>query len=548
MNPRRRLVMVVLGGLAASVTVSRPGQLPAADAPLVESSIAPDVQDILFLGPTRPVLIRLHITIDGQPFRELWQQRFEENFAQEDRDADGRLDLEQAAAVVREMNGALGETASNLKEIMPEGTIDRAALADYIERTLPRFALKPRAVIGQGAALALFPLLDTDHDHRLTAAELADAEAQLVERDFDDNGVVTAGELILDPKAIAAASDPTAEESDLDPEETPVLAIEAATSASQFADRLLAHYDADRDGRLTADGPKIEIKLPASLLNAWDENGDRVLTRNELSQVALWRPDLELSFAMGQASVRSVRSHRSPPSPEGFRVRKKLLGGYHLDLGEAEINFDRNNRDPRQADLVQLRNFDRDNNGYLDLAEAGANNIGASAFKAMDVDGNGKVFKGELTSFMSRQNAAASARLHLIIRDLGQDLFGEFDFDMDGLLSKRELRQARVLLNVEDKNGDGMLGFDEVPARLEFELVRGVDERAGADARLMRRVVRPTDRAETTGPLWFRKMDRNNDGDVSPAEFVGPRATFDRLDADGDGLVDRAEAEAADKK
>ncbi|MEX0977476.1 MAG: hypothetical protein WDZ48_01405, partial [Pirellulales bacterium] len=91
-------------------------------------------------------------------------------------------------------------------------------------------------------------------------------------------------------------------------------------------------------------------------------------------------------------------------------------------------------------------------------------------------------------------------------------------------------------------------GFDEVPARLEFELVRGVDERLGADSRAVRRVVRPTTRAETTGPLWFRKMDRNNDGDLGPNEFVGPRSAFDKLDADGDGLIDRAEAEAADKK
>jgi hypothetical protein len=43
-------------------------------------------------------------------------------------------------------------------------------------------------------------------------------------------------------------------------------------------------------------------------------------------------------------------------------------------------------------------------------------------------------------------------------------------------------------------------------------------------------------------------MDRNNDGDLGPNEFVGPRPAFDRLDSDGDGLINRVEAEAADKK
>ncbi len=40
-------------------------------------------------------------------------------------------------------------------------------------------------------------------------------------------------------------------------------------------------------------------------------------------------------------------------------------------------------------------------------------------------------------------------------------------------------------------------------------------------------------------------MDRNRDGDLSPREFIGPRAMFRRLDADGDGLIDASEAKGA---
>ena len=50
------------------------------------------------------------------------------------------------------------------------------------------------------------------------------------------------------------------------------------------------------------------------------------------------------------------------------------------------------------------------------------------------------------------------------------------------------------------------------------------------------------------GPLWFRKMDRNGDGDVSRSEFLGTKAEFDAIDTDHDDLISLDEAEAYDKK
>jgi hypothetical protein len=37
-------------------------------------------------------------------------------------------------------------------------------------------------------------------------------------------------------------------------------------------------------------------------------------------------------------------------------------------------------------------------------------------------------------------------------------------------------------------------------------------------------------------------MDRNNDGDLTWNEFLGPREVFHRIDKDGDGLIDPQEA------
>ena len=49
------------------------------------------------------------------------------------------------------------------------------------------------------------------------------------------------------------------------------------------------------------------------------------------------------------------------------------------------------------------------------------------------------------------------------------------------------------------------------------------------------------------GPLWFRKMDRNRDGDVSRREFLGTDSEFRKIDTDGDGLISLEEAMAAEK-
>ncbi len=54
--------------------------------------------------------------------------------------------------------------------------------------------------------------------------------------------------------------------------------------------------------------------------------------------------------------------------------------------------------------------------------------------------------------------------------------------------------------------------------------------------------------APPRGPLWFRKMDLNGDGDISPREWLGTPELFKQIDKDGDGLISVEEAERYERR
>src|SRR5207253_4986211 len=48
------------------------------------------------------------------------------------------------------------------------------------------------------------------------------------------------------------------------------------------------------------------------------------------------------------------------------------------------------------------------------------------------------------------------------------------------------------------------------------------------------------------GPVWFQRMDRNGDGELSLREWLGSKEDFRRIDTNGDGIISLEEAERAD--
>jgi hypothetical protein len=147
------------------------------------------------------------------------------------------------------------------------------------------------------------------------------------------------------------------------------------------------------------------------------------------------------------------------------------------------------------------------------------------------------------------QERAGSGCVTLVLRDQSRGLFDLLDADRDGRLSVREMRQAPKLLGQLDRQGKGHLRRDDIPHSYRLTLRRGPAQPASnQELVFVERYLNPAGTGEsrsTRGPAWFRKMDHNDDGDVSRKEFLFSDEQFRKIDTDGDGLISVEEAEKA---
>ena len=161
------------------------------------------------------------------------------------------------------------------------------------------------------------------------------------------------------------------------------------------------------------------------------------------------------------------------------------------------------------------------------------------------------VTRDELFSFAQRDQMASASRIEVTVKQDGKTLFGLLDANQDRRLSAREVRTGTQVLKKYDLNGDGTFAETELGTEYVLTLGLGRSElRRSTGSMQMNPAQMGTGdailpgTAGLSGPEWFRRMDRNQDGDVSPREFLGSPGNFQGIDTDQDQLITAAEADA----
>jgi Ca2+-binding EF-hand superfamily protein len=559
---RRLWTMVALAVFAPGFSVAH------ADAPVATPAERDDAQDVIFLGDNRPIFLRLKLDTGGKGFRAGWLDAVKSLHAWLDRDGDGTVTKQEAdrgglAPMVRAATGnAAPLPTADLDSNPRDGKVSLDELAAVLRPALGPFRVQVNRLAAEKTD-ALFNHLDRDKDGTLTQAELATAVASLRRFDLDDDELIAPNELDPFSNPMAAQYEENNNRRGRFTAVAPVLEISHDDPSFRPVRTILRKYDiGDTTGAPGGDNrlSRGEFGIDPRDFNAADTDADGALDSEELRRfLAAAGPDIELTVTLPDGSQTpasiEVVGAGGKPLPPGVRLRRLSKSDVEIAVGEVDLEFhaDSGSRDDDEARRLyeaQFKAADADNNQYLDKTEVKANSPLLAVFDLIDRDSDGKVYQKELTEYAERQSRTARSQIVLSAADQGRAIFALMDLNRDRRLGEREVRGTVPRVSSWDRNGDGKVGADEVPHHFQMTIGRGKVSYAtpGLAAVVHGEDVPAAGSAAPAGPKWFLRMDRNHDGDVSRREFLGPRADFDRLDSDGDGLLGPDEAAAAKPK
>jgi hypothetical protein len=187
--------------------------------------------------------------------------------------------------------------------------------------------------------------------------------------------------------------------------------------------------------------------------------------------------------------------------------------------------------------------LDADKNNQLDAGEsAQLAGVSGASLAQFDKNRDGNISLEEITRALNEQPTYRGALVQARVSQTSDPLFGWLDARPDGRLTSREIDAAQARLGQLDTDGDGTLAAAEIPQRLSCVVVRG----AGALQRATPGGMPASPpKPDPDAPRWLAAMDQNGDAEVSGREFLGSPEQFSRLDANGDGFLDAAEARSA---
>jgi Ca2+-binding EF-hand superfamily protein len=571
----------VLGVLAApGAAAPDAAPMPRAAAPKFVAPKFNDSFEVLLFTTQRPVRAKLNLLQEGKPIGELWGERLKKAFDFFDRDNDGTLNAKEVSFAFSDtgmsqllQNGFYqpGQTASPTLARMDkdgDGKVTFAEFASSYPLTSAQLVrpqpLQPDYNNNGPVTEAVFKLLDANGDGKLTKDEVRAVEKLLATRDSDEDECLSAQELVPNLNGnIYGGRQPIRQPGGFNPVPTPnarqtVAVYEGGKIPGLVTQNLIKMFDKDKDFELT----QAEIGFDDETFKALDKDNNGKLDGEELDVWRTGAPDVEITLSMAPKAVDCVAklADEKGAAARGIKLKQVENGRLVLHVGRQPIDFS------AFAPVAQYGQQSlKVQYGYMFQQAAGAKGHveekdlnGPNAinfqfvkvmFEAADRDSDGKMTKAEFDAYFDLQDSFRNLSMSLTPTVQTPSLFQLLDENRDGRLSVRELRTAWSRLLVLEEPGAEVITKGIIQPTVNLRLSRSFDRyyiNQPQDPRFYN-PNQPT-AVPTRGPLWFRKMDRNGDGDVSRTEYVGTKAEFDAIDADRDGLISLGEAEEYDSK
>ncbi len=515
----------------------------------VPTEVKADQATMVIMAPGGPIFATLQISVAKVPYRT-WIGKF--LATQLDIDKNKSLDAKELSLLTENIRrlGGISGPADILRSSDGESVteISTTAFAEWLHERLPKtfdLIAQPQS---SDDAVRLASLIDADQNAAVSEQELLNAFHTLRFRDLDNDETFSVSELLpyRDPRSQYAAVTP-------DVVSLPFFHITDESSRALAAERIVKRY-----------GQGMTVKA-GILRQGSDQSADADLSLAQVESI-LAAPVYHLNVDVrlsDRANTSDINVTLAAQASEFCRITDDSFGQTTIVVDGLPLKIvarggGANNRALTRGFLGQTFSMiDGDRNQYLDETEFGGivsamQQSGASgSFADVDQNEDKMITRDELFSFVERDMMAAASKIEVTVKQDGKTLFGLLDANQDRRLSSREVRSGSGVLKKYDLNGDGT--FAETELGTEYVLTLGLgqpDLRRATGAMEMNSMqmgggdaILPGT-AGLSGPEWFRRMDRNQDGDVSTREFLGSPDQFRKIDTDQDQLISAAEAEA----